>query len=82
MAWHPFFFCSIFKVIVVMMSLTMMILSKCAMLTGSSSYSQMMGILGGTSWGKVTAMCQTCICFGVCLTMIVVIGDQLDRRKL
>ncbi|KAF7489338.1 Putative sodium-coupled neutral amino acid transporter 7 [Sarcoptes scabiei] len=63
----------------ILMITTILILIYCAELTGENSYHGVMREMCGRRVMQFSATSIAITCFGICVTFIIIIGDQFDR---
>lgn len=65
----------------ILLSSTMLILAYCSDLSRCNSYHDVLKQM----CGRVAQFCSACsimmTCYGICITFLIIIGDQFDRSK-
>lgn len=61
--------------------LTMLILAHCSDINQDVTYHDVLMSMCGRKAQKLAAISITCTCYGVCVAIFIIIGDQLDRSK-
>ena len=64
---------------VFLMATTMMVLVYCAQINNETSYNGVMLAMCGRRVMQLAAGSITITCFGICVTFVIIIGDQFDR---
>lgn len=64
---------------VILMATTMLVLVYCARLNNVSSYHDVMKTMCGRRVMQFSAASIAITCFGICITFLIIIGDQFDR---
>lgn len=62
--------------------LTMLILAHCSDINQDVTYHDVLMSMCGRKAQKLAAISITCTCYGVCVAIFIIIGDQLDRMFL
>ncbi|GBO25256.1 hypothetical protein AVEN_15924-1 [Araneus ventricosus] len=65
----------------VLIVLTMLILAHCSDVNLDVTYHDVLLSMCGRGAQKLAAVSITCTCYGVCVAIFIIIGDQLDSRK-
>lgn len=67
---------------VIIIILTMLILAHCSDINQDVTYHDVLLSMCGRKAQKLAAISITCTCYGVCVAIFIIIGDQLDRMFL
>ena len=70
-----------FKVLLIFITGSLFILSYCVDLSGVDNFQDVVKHFCGDFWAKVCSYFIILHAYGVCLTFLVIIGDQSDRRE-
>ncbi|OTF75373.1 sodium-coupled neutral amino acid transporter 7-like protein, partial [Euroglyphus maynei] len=63
----------------ILMMTTILILIYCAQINGEDSYHGVMRTMCGPRVMRISAASISITCFGICVTFVIIIGDQFDR---
>lgn len=69
-------------IMLVLIVLTMLILAHCSDVNLDVTYHDVLLSMCGRKAQKLAAVSITCTCYGVCVAIFIIIGDQLDRLFL
>ncbi|KFM78405.1 putative sodium-coupled neutral amino acid transporter 7, partial [Stegodyphus mimosarum] len=69
-------------IMLVLIILTMLILAYCSDVNLDVTYHDVLMSMCGRKAQKLAALSITCTCYGVCVAIFIIIGDQLDRLFL
>ncbi|GIY62555.1 putative sodium-coupled neutral amino acid transporter 7 [Caerostris extrusa] len=69
-------------IMLVLIVLTMLILAHCSDVNLDVTYHDVLLSMCGRKAQKLAAVSITCTCYGVCVAIFIIIGDQLDRLTL
>ncbi|CAG2165230.1 unnamed protein product [Oppiella nova] len=66
-------------IMLLLLASTMVILVYCADLNGVSTYHEVLECMCGHTVRQTSALSIMITCFGICVTFLIIIGDQFDR---
>lgn len=66
---------------VLVLGMTVIVLAYCADVNKDCTYHDVVLSTCGPKWRCMVAVSVLLTCYGVCITYLLVIGDQFDRRE-